>query len=475
MSRKLTDSDLCPFLITNSENSIFQRPVDNMIEQAIRCHLRCLRVSSTYHDELKTKDCALFHITFYEIIQRNSTSKVTELWPSGDLYGDKQQHPKGSRQIREAALTIVAVPCREMSGSKARAIFWTMICLRPSQFPHLYYSEQGDEVARRRTNEMIDDMGDLVHNSLVTVLSRWNEIARYFDELLTEKRDLLRPDYHDSLLTDDDNFSRSKKYFWAIEFLKEACNSISDNIQQIKHFLEFLESNPPGTKKAENEFFLKLKRHYLTIQKLETLETRLKLKKEEAAALRDGLFSASAVMDSRASYQLGQNVKLLTLVSIFFLPLSFCASIWSVNNSIFSMTAFAIVTPILGIMTYVVAFNLENIASCFKRPRKPSSVHRPSRPQRSEKKGTSESTWKSEEDIHSRPEYSGKQPLWTRRNLPIWPRELIWKLLTLVGGLMPPRRKKRRRLEEEFQPTSLADLRDVHVKVEVNVEESGAT
>ena len=35
------------------------------------------------------------------------------------------------------------------------------------------------------------------------------------------------------------------------------------------------------------------------------------------------LFNASAVIESRASTRLGENVKLLTFVSIFFLPLAF--------------------------------------------------------------------------------------------------------------------------------------------------------
>lgn len=176
-----------------------------------------------------------------------------------------------------------------MPGLKARAIFWTMICLRPSQFPHLSYSEQGEDLSRGRNNEMVDDMSDLIHRSLVTVVSRWDEIAHYFDELLTEKRGLLRPDYHDSLLTDDQALSRSKMYFWAIEFLKEASTSISDNIRQTELFLEFLESNPPATRIAESEFHLRVKKHYLTLHKLEALRSRFRQKKEEAVALRDGV------------------------------------------------------------------------------------------------------------------------------------------------------------------------------------------
>lgn len=163
-----------------------------------------------------------------------------------------------------------------------------MICLRPSQFPHLYYSEQVDDLSRGQSHEMIDDMSNLVHKSLVTVVSRWDGIAQYFDELLSEKRGLLNPEYHDSLLTDDKTLSRSKRYFWAIEFLKEAGNSIVDNIQQTQRFLAFLESNPPDDRIAESDFNSRVRRHRQTLQKLKSLETRFRQKKEEVVALRDG-------------------------------------------------------------------------------------------------------------------------------------------------------------------------------------------
>lgn len=45
----------------------------------------------------------------------------------------------------------------------------------------------------------------------------------------------------------------------------------------------------------------------------------------ESLTLYQKLFNASAVVESRLSTRLGQNVKLLTYVSIFYLPLAFCA------------------------------------------------------------------------------------------------------------------------------------------------------
>jgi hypothetical protein len=136
---------------------------------------------------------------------------------------------------------------------------------------------------------MVDDMSDIVYKSLLTVVSRWEEIGEYFDELLVEKKGLLNPEYHDSLLSDDKTFSRSKRYFWAIEFLKEAGNSISDNIHQAERFVELIQSNPPEIKTAGREFQLRQKHHLSVIQKLEALKTRFKRKKEEAMALRDGV------------------------------------------------------------------------------------------------------------------------------------------------------------------------------------------
>lgn len=77
-----------------------------MIARILNCHLRCLRVSSTSHAEMKIKDCALFHITFYEILERNLENTATELWPCGDLHSDGKRNSKRPRQIREAALTV---------------------------------------------------------------------------------------------------------------------------------------------------------------------------------------------------------------------------------------------------------------------------------------------------------------------------------------------------------------------------------
>ena len=103
---ELSDSDLCPFLISDTTQSIFQRPVDDMVWRIVRCHLRCFRISDSHHVELQTKDCISFHITFYEVLKRNYQTCLTELWPCGKLHSDGQSHAKPARKIRESALTV---------------------------------------------------------------------------------------------------------------------------------------------------------------------------------------------------------------------------------------------------------------------------------------------------------------------------------------------------------------------------------
>ena len=252
----------------------------------------------------------------------------------------------------------------------ARTIFWTMICLRPLHFEHPYYFERRDDLSQGDFHEMIDDMSDVAHKCLLAVLDRWDAIAAYFDEILCEKKALFDPAYHDTLLTDDVALSRSKKYFWAIEFLKELEKSVLDNITQVQRLLSLLRAHPPPAGRHPRDFDARLRKQHAGLAKLETLRARFAQKREEAAALRDGLFSASAVIESRTSTKLGENIKLLTFVSIFFLPLSFCTSLWSISDDIFPLSGFVMTMPILSVCTYIVTLNLDLIASFWHKLRR---------------------------------------------------------------------------------------------------------
>ncbi|KAK4122505.1 hypothetical protein N657DRAFT_682261 [Parathielavia appendiculata] len=71
-------------------------------------------------------------------------------------------------------------------------------------------------------------------------------------------------------------------------------------------------------------------------------------------------------MESRAWTQLGEHVKLLTFVSIFFLPLCLFVAIWSINES-YSRTDLAISTAAVAITTYSITLNLNNLARVLRK------------------------------------------------------------------------------------------------------------
>lgn len=72
----------------------------------------------------------------------------------------------------------------------------------------------------------------LIGQGLERISERWAAFQSYFDYILDGGDSLMQPNEHDNLLFDDGAFSRSRRYFWAIDCLSEFEVSISDNITQ---------------------------------------------------------------------------------------------------------------------------------------------------------------------------------------------------------------------------------------------------
>ena len=73
---------------------------------------------------------------------------------------------------------------------------------------------------------------NLIAQGLAKISDRWAEFHSFFDFTLDGSDSLMQPSEHDNLLFDDGAFSRSRRYFWAIDCLSEFDVSISDNINQ---------------------------------------------------------------------------------------------------------------------------------------------------------------------------------------------------------------------------------------------------
>ncbi|CAG8950406.1 hypothetical protein HYFRA_00006899 [Hymenoscyphus fraxineus] len=168
---------------------------------------------------------------------------------------------------------------------------------------------------------------------LTRILEKWNELLAHLNTLLADRGQatFMNPDSYVHLLYDESTFSRSKFYFWAIGCLSSFEENIVINARHLKSVrrklvnkvCRKLELEQVSSEHTDHIKMLDAELEPLCKQ-LEDIGEQFGKRLETVRTLRDGLFNASGVMETRQSRVLGENVRLLTFVSIFFLPLAFC-------------------------------------------------------------------------------------------------------------------------------------------------------
>ena len=120
--------------------------------------------------------------------------------------------------------------------------YWTLLVLAPDHFYNdkntsfpMGASSPGRGQALGYALGRLTQPGAELHligQGLERIADRWAEFLSYFDYILDSGDFLMKPAEHDNLLFDDGAFSRSRRYFWAIDCLSEFELSITDNITQ---------------------------------------------------------------------------------------------------------------------------------------------------------------------------------------------------------------------------------------------------
>ena len=140
----------------------------------------------------------------------------------------------------------------------------------------------------------------------------------------------------DLLLFEDERYTYSRRYFWAFQTLATMNDKIEDMIAAYKEtFTDDVWTGKnkilwPGAEDQSSRFknfrrrMANLRRDFeIEIRQLEHVRDQNTREQKDIKSLREQLFSGTSVLESRKSLEQGQNIKLLTLVSIFFLPLTF--------------------------------------------------------------------------------------------------------------------------------------------------------
>ncbi|PMD46038.1 hypothetical protein L207DRAFT_576917 [Hyaloscypha variabilis F] len=309
-----------------------------------------------------------FHIKFYDLFtlaDEDVAKYRTSHWRIGQVHSDhlNSQPSRSRRYLGQRAWSIFACSSLEKINNYIYPVrrSWTIVELQPYRSDHKFHNESN--LYGYTPSDKYDVLHAFMHciiRALSSVRESYEKIANYFDDNLLDK-----------------------KYFWALTTLKELVVSVDANLQEIERLLslpsqaETIQQRSGNREQQAKARFpevdwsthdLNRSRAKLrTLQdSLKTISTRFQGKYEEVTDLRIGLFNASGVMETRNSTRLGQNVMLLTYVSIFFLPLSFSMSVWSVNNT-FSINRLWMTASILAVSTYVIVFNLNRLVAIFLR------------------------------------------------------------------------------------------------------------
>ncbi|GIJ90124.1 hypothetical protein Asppvi_009074 [Aspergillus pseudoviridinutans] len=331
------------------------------LRHAVDLHIRCK--SRTKGGNPFASGWAPFHITWFSLVPDGQQGSFGSAWRSGPLYGWSSRIGPGRYHLQEMAFTMGYWPnnVNEIAGLKNRRKplesiepahwHWTILHLAPSHFSQV--SETSPRYVFENDGHIIP-IG-LIFEALMEAASSWDGVADHLATLITKGDALFDPNQHDANIREWDDFWKAQEPLLTagarfISEFREDVVQYGDKIHQ--HVLTPSVGHPLAQVQEQ-------------ISRLRSIQARLESLRDQLRTLRDGLFNASAVIESRAATELGENVKLLTYVSIVYLPLSFCAALWSIDFS-YHLVVFTLVTVLLSTATYLIVMNVNNVARLSK-------------------------------------------------------------------------------------------------------------
>lgn len=223
---------------------------------------------------------------------------------------------------------------------------------------------------------------------LITIRAEFKDAAKRLTEVHNRISDLVRmpPNFmfnreaRDRLLFEDEEFTFSRRYFWAHQSLGIMNEDIQEMMRSFRSvFTEHVWDGSskiiwPGDESVSSRYANWRKRMKVLradieneLHGLEEIANMNTEKMKEIKNLRDNLFSGTSVLESRKSVEVsmitvqqGHNIKLLTLVTIFFLPLTFVTSVFGMTNmpQDGGFHAFGVVTAVICLPTYMLIGSL---------------------------------------------------------------------------------------------------------------------
>jgi hypothetical protein len=157
--------------------------------------------------------------------------------------------------------------------------------------PVFFYHEDANDIDNKRASKELNDLIGPLTSILPTIsatllmisqkiVAHWSKISDYVDQFVAGQDSFLREKKHDRLLFDDDSFTRSRQYFWAI-------TSTGEFILIIDETLDHYRTVAKWVSKDKDE----LRKHREARKKLEAVKARFERQRERATELREGVSS----------------------------------------------------------------------------------------------------------------------------------------------------------------------------------------
>ena len=196
---------------------------------------------------------------------------------------------------------------------------------------------------------------------------RWQGAIEAVDEQIASPSDIIFSEEDPDLLSDDPQFSKSKTYFWALQAYKMFDERLQQTIDTWAGFRKDSLHKLNDGRMAQETWNFTVASIDVGIEKLRLKLHHVREKSVEVQNLRAGLFGASALFDSRTTVKQGDNIRLLTYITLLFLPLSFCTSIFGMQVVLpqLPLKVFIITVPTIFVFTTLLIFNLQNIIDAF--------------------------------------------------------------------------------------------------------------
>lgn len=209
---------------------------------------------------------------------------------------------------------------------------------------------------------------------------KWVETLNEIDKLVgVEIDELFDPKRDGATMMFDSTFERSRLYFTVLQALRIFSEWIQESGRELQQLKQDFDANiqSSGTRRGSigsssgsesPNFFMIMKEIDEAWEKVisihgassKSLIDRIEKKEEEIKSFRDGLFSATSVREASRATILNQYILVFTIVTIFYLPLSYVSSLFSMgifayDDAGLGQSSFLISTVLIALATWTIS------------------------------------------------------------------------------------------------------------------------